>query len=75
MSLFNQEYATKMMIINERKEAEAKGIAKGIAKEKAKTALKLLSKNFLSISEIAEITDLPAKKIKELADSLKFPGS
>ncbi len=71
MSLFSQEYATKMMIFEERQDAKAEGKAEGKAEEKAETALKLLSRNLLSINEIAEVTDLPVEKIKELADSLK----
>ncbi len=83
LSLFNQEYATKMMIINERKEAKEEGIEEGkkegikegikegkeagIKEGEEKTALKLLSMKLLSIDEIAMATDLPVEKIKELA--------
>ncbi len=67
MSLFSQEYATKMMILEERQDAEAKAKAE----KAAETALKLLPMNLLSINEIAAVTDLPIEKIKELADSLK----
>ncbi len=63
MSLFSQEYATKMMILEERQDAKAE--------DKVEIALKLLSRNLLPINEIAAVTDLPIEKIKELADSLK----
>ncbi len=71
MSLFSQEYATKMMLFEERQEGKAEGIDEERARGKTETALKLLSRNLLPINEIAEVTDLPIERIKELADSLK----
>ncbi len=71
MSLFSQEYATKMMILEERQDAEAQAKAEERVRVETETAIKLLSRNLLPINEIAEFTDLPIERIKELADSLK----
>ncbi len=66
-SVLTQEYATKMMLLEERQEGKKEGIEEGEKKGKEETALKLLSMKLLSIEQIAAATNLSVEKIKELA--------
>ena len=46
------------------------GLAEGEAKGALDTAKRMLAKGKLSVEEIAEYSDLPIDKVKELADSM-----
>jgi len=46
------------------------GLAEGKVEEALDTAKRMLSKGKLSVEEIAEYSDLPIDKVKELADSM-----
>ena len=54
----------------EREEGLAEGKAEGKVEEALDTAKRMLSKGKLSVEEIAEYSDLPIDKVKELADSM-----
>ena len=46
------------------------GLAEGKVEEALDTAKRMLAKGKYSIDEIADVTDLPIDKVKELADSM-----
>jgi len=47
-----------------------KGINQGINEKAVKTAINMISKGKLSLEDIAEYSELPLDKVKELAASL-----
>ena len=51
-------------------EGKAEGKEEGKVEEALDTAKRMLSKGKLSVEEIAEYSDLPIDKVKELADSM-----
>lgn len=48
--------------------AEEEGIEKGKSETSLATAKRMLAKGKYSVDEIAEVTDLPVEKVRELAE-------
>ena len=54
------------LMMKEREE----GLNEGETKAALNTARRMLTKGKYSLNEIADVTDLPLEKVKELADSM-----
>ena len=73
--LFDSEALTERYIKAERRIAHAEGEASGNDQRQIKVATKLLKRGKDALEDIADITDLPLDKVKELTSSLETSTS